>query len=218
MPIAVREAGIWAEGHFRVFITHLSGHKHAAALLKQNLAEHYVSSFVAHSDIKPTREWENEILRAVSSGDALVAMMHKGFHASKWTDQELGIAIGRGLLVVSLDYGETPYGFIGRYQALPARGKSYDQIADELYEIFVNHPQTAKRMAEAQVHRFSESYNFENAKRNMTRLEALQYWDDDLSRLARKAVKDNAQLSQSWGVPNRLDNLIRKWRLAGIPF
>ena len=218
MPAALKEAHIWNEGQFRVFITHLSRHKGAAKLLKDELAAQHVSCFVAHSDIAPTKEWENEILRAVSSGDALVAMMHRGFHGSNWTDQELGIAIGRGLLVVALDYGETPYGFIGRYQALPARGKSYAQIANELYEIFLSHPQTAKRMAEAQVHRFSESFNFENAKRNMTRLEAVQYWDDDLSRAARKAAKSNDQISQSWGVPNRLANLIRKWRTAGIPF
>lgn len=208
----------WKSGYFRVFITHISRHKQAAAKLQASLLHHQISSFVAHSDIQPTREWENEILSALRSADALIALLHKGFHDSHWTDQEIGIAIGRDLLALSISFSETPYGFIGRYQALRGRGKSYSRLAEEAFRIFLTHPQSRRKIAEALVNRFSESDTFEQAKRHMTLLESVEYWDDRLSKAARDAVERNSQISDAWGVSHRVESLIRKWKSDEIPF
>ena len=116
----------WEKGYFRLFISHISKNKGPAAKFRESLADFHISGFVAHSDIQPTRVWENEILQALHTSDALVALLHTGFHESPWTDQEIGVAIGRNLLSLSIAFGETPYGFLGRYQALQGKGKSYD--------------------------------------------------------------------------------------------
>jgi nucleoside 2-deoxyribosyltransferase len=58
------------------------------------------------TNIEPTKEWQNEIEAALSTCDALVALLHPGFHVSMWTDQEIGYAMGRGIPVYSVGFGQ----------------------------------------------------------------------------------------------------------------
>ena len=217
-PPSTTDPSFWREGHFKLFITHLAKHKVAAETLRKALLDHHISGFVAHSDIAPALEWQDEILRALNTADALVALLHKGFRDSYWTDQEIGIALGRGLLPLSISYSQAPYGFIGRYQALPGRGKSYEDLSKEVFTVLKTRPQTRRRIAEATVHKFSESGNFEQAKRNMTLLESLEYWDASLTKLAKAAAAENGQITDAWGVPQRLETHIKRWKQSESPF
>lgn len=211
-------SNFWNTQYFRVFICHISKNKASASKLQRALIPYSISSFVAHTDIEPTKEWENEIINALDISDGIVALLHKGFHESKWTDQEIGYGIARRLLVISVSFGETPYGFMGRYQALPGLGKSYEQLSEEIYRIFLKHPLSNRRMAEVLVNNFVESDSFDQAKRNMDLLASVQYWDDGFSKITRKAVKENDQLSGAWGVREALEKLISKWYIESIPF
>ena len=91
----------WQPGFFRIFITHLAIHKASAHRLKEALSPFQVVAFVAHDDIEPTKEWQAEIERALRTMDALVAIITPGFLDSKWCDQEVGTAIGRGKVIDS---------------------------------------------------------------------------------------------------------------------
>src|SRR5208283_2782050 len=95
----------WAPGHFRLFVTHVSAAKRGAHSIKAALAEYQIAAFVAHDDIEPTREWQAEIESALRTMDALTAIITPDFISSRWCDQEVGIAIGRGKLVVPLRAG-----------------------------------------------------------------------------------------------------------------
>src|SRR5215510_6522648 len=46
---------------FRLFISHISSEKDKAARLKECLAPYAISGFVAHEDIHPTLEWQQQI-------------------------------------------------------------------------------------------------------------------------------------------------------------
>ena len=208
----------WIPGYFRVFISHTSKHKQSATKLQSAFLAHHISSFVAHNDIQPTREWETEIRKALSTSDALVALLHKGFHESLWTDHEVGFAIGSGLLPVSISFGTSPYGFIGRYQAIQGMGLSYEQLAEMLFKIFLTHPQTKRRMAESLVEGFIYSNSFDEAKSNMDILESVEYWDNSLSGKVRKAVNENNQLNEAWGIPERLKRFVTDWERENIQF
>jgi len=168
---SVIEASFWKPGHFRLFIGHLAERKDLATSLQEGLANFNISAFVAHRDIEPTREWQDEIELALNTADAFVALLAEGFHASKWTDQEIGFAMGRGLLVIAVRLGEERYGFIAKHQALQGRGKSADDLMLELYELLRDHKQTQRRMAEALVYRFEQSDSFRRAKDNIALLE-----------------------------------------------
>lgn len=108
---AVGESRFWEAGSFRLFLSHLSSFKGKTAALQQSLRPYGISSFVAHLDIEPTRKWQEEIERALFSMDALVAILMPGFKESNWTDQEVGVAIGRGIPVIPIMKGLNPYGF-----------------------------------------------------------------------------------------------------------
>jgi len=64
--------------------------KKETAQLKKSLELIGVSAFVAHTDIKPTTHWQEEIENALASMDAFVALLTEKFHESPWTDQEVG--------------------------------------------------------------------------------------------------------------------------------
>jgi hypothetical protein len=206
------EPSFWRHDYLRLFITHLAKHKEYAGTLQERSLSYGISGFVAHKDIEPTKEWQDEILLGLRTADALVALLHPGFHESKWTDQEIGVAMGRSIPVVSVSLGETPYGFIGRQQAVNGSNKDEGTIAAELAEILRLHKQTRKRMAIATVRRFEESDSFAEAKANMGAMEKLEYWDNRLGSRVSKAVTENGQIEASWGVPERVEALIRKWK------
>ena len=144
----------WQPGYFRLFITHLAENKAGAHKLKEALATYQVAAFVAHDDIEPTREWQLEIERALRTMDALVAILSPKFIESKWCDQEVGIAIGRGKLVLPVRAGADPHGFMGKYQALQAvDAGDAATLAAKIVDVLSQHSQSSDRMTEALVDR-----------------------------------------------------------------
>jgi hypothetical protein len=109
---------IWGHQHVRVFLSHKATVKAEAAQLRKAFLRCGIGAFVAHEDIEPTQEWQKEIERALFSMDALVALLSPDFHDSDWTDQEVGVAIGRGVPLISVRLGRDPYGLMGKGQGL----------------------------------------------------------------------------------------------------
>jgi hypothetical protein len=132
----------WKAGHFKLFISHLSSFKKTISLLKIALEKYGISAFVAHEDIEPTKEWQDEIEKGLFTMDALCAVLMPGFKESNWTDQEVGVAIGRGVLIIPIRKECDPYGFIGKYQGLQAVGKNIEEVAIEIFEILTKNPKT----------------------------------------------------------------------------
>jgi hypothetical protein len=113
------ENRIWGEkDNFRIFVSHVSKFKVEAAELKARLQLFGASCFVAHQDIEPEAEWQNEIEIALASMHGFVVLLSDGFHESNWTDQEVGFAFARRVPKVAVRLGTDPYGFIGKFQAL----------------------------------------------------------------------------------------------------
>lgn len=125
---------MWKPGHFRLFISHLSANKESASNLKRCLLDYGIDCFVAHEDITPSKEWEMEIEKALFTMDALCAIVVPDFIKSLWCDQEVGIALGQRKLVISIDKGNVPYGFFGKYQALKSRNKTANELASDVWK------------------------------------------------------------------------------------
>lgn len=88
----------------------------------------------------------DEIEAGLYSMDALAAILMPGFKESNWTDQEVGIAVGRGTLVIPIMRGLEPYGFISKYQGLNATGKTVAAVAEEIFRILTSSPKTRAKM------------------------------------------------------------------------
>lgn len=117
---------IWNNSKLKVFFSHKSEYKAETAKLKEKLNEYGISCFVAHEDITPTLQWQEEIENALHTMDILVALMTEGFKDSDWTDQEIGFAVSKNILVIPVNLGQVPYGFIGKYQGLSTTWKDVD--------------------------------------------------------------------------------------------
>lgn len=204
----------WRKRMFRLFITHLSSEKVFAAQVQEALLGYGISGFVAHNDIEPTLEWQSQIEAALATADSLVALLHLSFHQSSWTDQEIGFAMGRGLPVFAIRFGQDPYGFIGRFQAFTGGGKTPEALARELFDAYRKNKQTQRRMAEVLVSLFEDSGSFVNAKERIGYLELIEVWDTSFVPRLEAAVEANSQISGSWGIPERVEKLTKKW--AGV--
>ncbi len=139
------EATFWKPGHFKLFITHLASFKKTIGILKNELEKFGISGFVAHEDIKPTKQWQDEIEKGLFSMDALCAVLMPGFKESNWTDQEIGVAIGRNILIIPIRKDLDPYGFIGKYQGFQALGKNIREVAEGIFQIIASNEKTKSK-------------------------------------------------------------------------
>jgi hypothetical protein len=182
---------VWDHDMFRLFVSHHHTIRAQATKLKGVLARRGVSAFVAHDDIEPTAEWQAEIERALRTCQALVALLTKEFHPSNWTDQEVGVAIGRGVLILPVALGVNPYGFIGKYQALGKPQMPPEEIGEKVVEVLLSHPQTKPIMAEPLVRAMETSWSFADSKRLLALVEGYgemppHLWQATLVREARR--------------------------------
>ncbi|UPH70755.1 toll/interleukin-1 receptor domain-containing protein [Abyssibius alkaniclasticus] len=198
----------WTEGHLWIFLSHLAKHKVFASELQLALAVYGICSFVAHEDIEPDTEWQEEIEKALRTCDALVALLNEGFNESTWTDQEVGYALGRGVPVFSVRLEMAPYGLFGKKQAFNGKAKDVNIIAKELCEAYRKHPKTRQKFSDIIIDRFCSSGSFWEAKELCSQVEELEIWKPEYKGRLRDAITNNSQVKYSWGVPEKIESVI----------
>lgn len=190
LPEAVNR--IWGNEGYKIFLSHKNEVKKEAASLKEELKIYGISCFVAHEDIHPTKEWQNEIENALFSMDSLIALLTDKFHDSIWTDQEVGFAFGRSIPIIPVKLGKDPYGLIGKFQALSC---SWDMVAKEIVKILLKH----ERMVSAYIKAVQHCDNYDNGNALAEMLKfidklSLQQTNDLLT-----AFSGNMQVHDSFG-------------------
>ncbi len=203
---------LWQPRMLRLFLSHVSKHKVAVSKLKFQLGKFGIDSFVAHEDIEPSLEWQHEIELALRSMHVLVALLTPDFHHSKWTDQEVGVALGKGTLVIPVRLGLDPYGFIGKFQGLPGDLDFPAGIASSLVDLLLKHKSTADRMQEALIVGLEEAASFDAAKVVTKKIAGLRHIPTaQLSRME-IAVKKNSQVRNSFDVPERIQQIVQRFK------
>jgi hypothetical protein len=203
---------IWKPACVRAFLSHKAEYKGEASKLKDKLGKYGISCFVAHTDIEPAKEWVQEIENALFSMDVLIVLMSEDFHESNWTDQEVGVAIGRYIPVIPVKIGKDPYGFIGKYQALSGDWKDIIKMAKDIFGIIVKHPATKEKIKRAAIHAFKDSSFYSESQflvtevlPNLEKLEESQI-EDVIS-----AFNENGQIYDCYSAQNMLPNLLYRW-------
>lgn len=108
---------LWRTGTVRLFMSHLASEKAFVGAVREELLEVGVDGFVAHDAIEPSAAWQSEIEHALETSDAFVGLLHPGFGASNWTQQEVGWAVARRIPLLTVRLGEVPTAFVGKFQA-----------------------------------------------------------------------------------------------------
>jgi hypothetical protein len=203
---------LWLPGMLRLFLSHVSAHKVAVSRLKWEFGKFGISSFVAHEDIEPNLEWQREIELALRSMHAFVALLTPDFHDSKWTDQEVGFALGKGVLVIPVRLGLDPYGFIGKLQGSRGQLDAPDKIASGVVDLLLKNKTTAGTMREALVVGLEKSPSFAASKEIAGKMEDLKYFTSEQLARMEAACKDNFQVKQSFSVPERIQEIIQRFK------
>lgn len=211
---------IWQPSYLRLFLSHISTHKTVVSNLKDELGIYGISGFVAHEDIEPTKEWESEIFLALNSANALAAFLTSDFHKSNWTDQEVGIALGRGLLVIPINLGIDPYGFMAGKQAMPGSFEKIEQLTTDLIDILLKHHTTSNVMHEALIVSFETAMSFINARKaSQMIIRTNNFTQGQLGRI-QHACESNDQAAKSFGVPEKIEAYLNKqgFKTDEVPF
>jgi hypothetical protein len=191
---------IWRDRPFRLFLSHVSSHRVAVSELKLELAMYGIAAFVAHEDIEPSREWQMEIELALRSMHALAALFTPDFHGSFWTDQEVGWALGRGVLALPIKLGTGPYGLAGKVQAVPGDLEHPKPLAKSIATALLGNPKTRAEMKRALVHAFADSDCYATAKILAELVIAVTDFADEQKAALHKACSENGQVRGARGV------------------
>ena len=183
---------IWDKDCFRVFLSHKSGFKRETAILKNELKFYGISAFVAHDDIEPTREWQDEIENALASMDVLVALVTDGFHMSAWTNQEIGYALGKNITVIPVKIGSDPCGFIGKLQAITC---SFENISKEIPKLLINN----EKMLTAFINAVNTCCTYENGNKLSKILSSLNSISNINTKKLIESFNNNDQIRDSYG-------------------
>lgn len=202
-PVANKPADFWKDGYLRAFISHLSSNRERMSALKASLSNWGVSAFIAHEDIKATREWREEVEAGLETMDILIAVVEPGFKESDWCAQEVGYALGRKIDIVPLRAGLDPFGFFGKYQGIQVKGKMPDKVANEVVLALLNKPQHRTRLLQS----IAKAFTALHSKKKVELLSILDSWSVATNQQI-KNLLEQASLSEI--ERKSLENLITK--------
>lgn len=211
----------WKVGFYKVFISHVTKYKESASNLKLMLEPYGISAFVAHDDIKPSKEWEVEIERALFSMNALCAILTPDFNKSSWCDQEIGYAFGRNVLCIPIDKGQLPYGMFGKIQALKSEGKNAQQIAESVFNAIIDNDKSRNEYIHTLMNLILNNKNEELInlwisvllRINTIELADLEYLNSHVSEMVALISKENLDALNSLFADNNLQQV----RLQQVP-
>jgi hypothetical protein len=208
---------LWPDGRFRLFLSHLAKYKVTVSKLKNELEPFGISAFVAHEAIKPSLEWQREIELALRSMHALVALITPEFHASNWTDQEIGWAFGRGVLVVPVRLEADPYGFAGKVQGISGNLEKPKSLAKAVFETLLANPQTHGEVRRGFVAALCVSESFNQSILLRDYISKIADFTDEEKDAMKEACESNSQLSSAWKVPETIYSAFGKPKKSKSP-
>lgn len=204
----------WLPGHFRLFLSHTAIFKEKTAMLKDELIPYGITAFVAHEDIEPTEEWQIEIERALFSMDALAAILTRNFPESHWTDQEVGAALGRDVLIIPIRKDIDPYGFVAKYQGFSSNRKSVKDVADGIFQVVSNHKKTKAKMVTALIDQVLVSADVVDGAAKIDLLKRIPQVDSGQLNRLKENIKSNTRMMASKSVLSSINGLLKD---RGLP-
>ncbi len=202
----VRE--IWEEGHFKLFLSHLATNKENVHNLKYALKCYGIDCFVAHDDITPSREWQEQIENALRSMDALVALVEPDFIRSQWCDQEVGWALGRGLQVIGVRLNANPHGFIGKFQGVSGSLEYPKPLAKSIFEALKTQPTHRTRLNQGLAYALLNSKSFSDSIALSKIIELCNDFTPADKQILWEACRTNNQVYQAHKVTEKVYGLI----------
>ena len=180
-------------GSFAFFLSHVSAHKVAVAELKKELKAWGVSAFIAHEDITPSSEWQNEIELALRSMQRTCCATDTRL-PSEQVDRSRGrLRFGQVLCGAS----EVGFGSVWLYRqgaGIERFAEQPSRIAHLLFDILLSHPATHRHIRSGLAYAFGESGSYSRAISLSKIIATVTDFSDDEKAVIQRAFRSNDQV------------------------
>lgn len=198
------KADFWEDGYLKLFISHLSSNKERMSFMKSRFFKWGISSFIAHEDIEPSKEWRDEVEAGLETMEVMLAVVEPKFKDSDWCCQEVGYALGKKVDIIPVRAGLDPFGFFGKYQGIQAKGKMPNEVADKISNLLMKKPKYRDVLLKSMPTAFSKL----GSKDKIEMFEILDSWgvttDDQLKGLLQQSALSDHEKSKLKPLINRV--------------
>ncbi len=199
-----------------VFLSHKHDDVEVAKELKSVFERFGASAFVAHEDIRPSAAWQKVILRHLTVVcNIFIPILTKRFHESEWTDQEAGIAVGRGMVIAPIKVDVDPYGFMEVSQAVSLRGTHpvtfHSTCVELLSGIASEYPELKGAIKKCTTRSLKASHTYDQAgASSKALLEFATFTPEEANEIA-QIVLENDQVYGAWSAMPHLESFFEKF-------
>jgi hypothetical protein len=145
-----------------------------AGKIKKGLVYWGIDVFLAHEDIRASKQWQDDIVKNLRSCDVFMPLLTKRFRRSEWTDQESGMAVIESKIVMPLSITKIkPHGFLARYQAFKLKASALDRSCQGIVLAMKDNPELKTSVQDSFIRGLLRSSSFDEANAKTEFLEKL---------------------------------------------
>lgn len=202
----------------RIFISFQHEDRELASQFKWNLERFGFSVFLAHEDIQPSADWPETILNELKGVDVFLPLLTPRFRDSYWTNQEIGIAIARDVLIIPLKAEDVnPYGLFYELQALSVNVNDIRGDCARIVEVIADCDHLKDKLRLTLIEGFGDSISFQDAtSKSQYLLDHSPYSELEINVILRMAGQ-NDNIYGSYGARDNIRELIRTHREKANP-
>lgn len=204
-------------GIIHVFISYSSEEKLLAGQIKRTLEGYGLSAFLAHDDIPPVCDWQDEISKNLKKCDVFLPILTQSFCESQWCDQETGMAFALDKFIIPLKVDTAPYGFINKIQACKLDVDNPKRTCQEIIKVLKD-KQFSDRVFDCLVRDLASAPSFDWANDTIKELTKYEKFNkEQINQIIRAAIRNNQFRLSRKGKPF-LKSIIEKYAQVIDPF
>jgi len=196
---------------YKGFISYAQGDREIAGQVKDELADYGINGFLAHEDLEPTVQWQEEITKHLKACDLFIPLISERFRESKWTDQEVGMAVAWKKKMVPLLLDKTTsYGFISKYQATKIDVANLQTRLLSIITKLGDDKKFGATITDGLIMAFADSASFDEAGRRANAILRKNgaLTRDQLNSIVEASVNNN-QISYGWDAKAAINEIIK---------
>ena len=195
----------------KVFLSYSHSDRKLAGEIKCGLEDYGLRVFMAHEDIKPSKEWADTILTELAACYVFIPILTEEFSKSVWTNQEIGHAIAQNKLIVPLKVTVDPPGFISRFQAHKIEINKIAASCEIVTKVIAADSQVGNLFKDALIAKFRESGSYNEAAHNTELLVSFKrYTIAQVTNIINHTI-ENREINDSYKARNMLRDFIYRY-------